>query len=128
MKTEDSQTAQMNNLTCRQLPICSKFKTSIALIGLLLAITGCMKSTSVTTNAGGHQIRAEIVGNHSIDSQPDQGTISSPFGKITIERTRAKFDDAPWTAIPENVPVRVSIAKGKLWLAAGPVTIKRTIR
>lgn len=103
--------------------------TAVAMLGLLmLASTGCTKSTHITTKAGGHQIRAEIVGNHSIDSQPDRGTISSQFGKITIERTRVKFDDAPWTTIPEAAPVKVSISRGKLSLAAGSVTIKRTIR
>jgi len=99
-----------------------------ALLGLvMLVIAGCAKSTHLTTKAGGHEIRAEIVGNHSIDTQPERGTISSPYGKITIERARVKFDDSPWTAIPERVPVKVSISKGKLWLAAGSVTVKRTV-
>ena len=53
-----------------------------------------------------------------MDTQPERGTISSPFGHITIERTRVKFDDAAWTAIPEGVPVKVNISKGTLWLAA----------
>ena len=111
----------------RQLPYFLRCSIAVTLGGLLLVITGCTKSTHLTTKAGGHEIRAKIVGNHSIDSQPDQGTISSPYGKITIERARVKFDDSPWTAIPEGVPVEVSISKGKMWLSAGSVTIKRTV-
>ncbi len=118
----------MNNQIHRQLSTHSRINALTALTGLMLAITGCTKSTHVTTNAGGHQIRAVIAGDHSITSQPDQGTISSPFGKITIERSRVKFDDAPWTTIPEAVPVQVRMSKGKLWLAAGPVTLKQTVR
>jgi len=106
----------------------TRFTDVAVIILLMLAFTGCTKSTHVNTSAAGHQISAEIVGNHSIDSQPGHGTISSPFGNITIERARVKFDEAAWTAIPEGVPVRVSISKGQLWLAAGPVTVKRTIR
>jgi PBP1b-binding outer membrane lipoprotein LpoB len=101
--------------------------TMAALLGLVMLITGCAKSTHVTTKAGGHEIRAEIVGNHSIDTQPDRGTISSSHGTVTIERTRVKVDDADWTTIPEGVPVEVSISKGTVRLAAGKVTIKRTV-
>lgn len=103
----------------------SRLAVSALFTLLILGLSGCAKSTQITTSAGGHPIYAEIVGNHAIDSQA--GTISSPYGTITIERARAKFDDAQWTAIPEGVPVKVKIAKGKLWLAAGSVTIKRTI-
>jgi hypothetical protein len=100
-----------------------------AMLGLgLLLITGCTKYTRITTTAAGHLIHAEIAGDHAIDSHPDRGTICSPSGKITIERARAKFDDSPWTAIPEGVPVNVSISKGKLSLAAGRVTIKQTVQ
>ena len=95
---------------------------------LLLGLTSCTKSTHVSTNAAGHQITAEIVGSHSIDSHPDRGTISSPFGKITIEPTRVKFDEESWNAIAEGVPIEVRISRGKLWLAAGSLSMKRTIR
>jgi len=98
-----------------------------ALLGFVMLITGCAKSTHLTTKAGGHEIRAEIVGNHSIDTQPERGRISSSYGSVTIERARAKIDDAQWTAIPEGVPVKVSISKGSVRLAAGKVTIKRTV-
>jgi len=101
--------------------------TMVALLGLVMLITGCAKSTHLTTRAGGHEIRAEIVGNHSIDTQPERGTISSSYGTVTIERTRVKVDDADWTTIPEGVPVEVSISKGTVRLAAGKVTVKRTV-
>ena len=106
----------------------ARIADAAVIILLMLAVTGCTKFTQVKTSAAGHQISATIVGNHSIDSQPSHGTISSPFGNITIERARVKFDENAWTAIPEGVPVKVSISKGKLWLAADRVTIKRTIR
>lgn len=104
------------------------FTVVAVLIVLMLAVTGCNKSTQITTSAAGHQIRAAIEGNHSIESHPSQGVITSPFGKITIERARVQFDDAPWTKIPEGVPVKVSISKHKLSLTAGSVTIKQSIR
>jgi hypothetical protein len=125
---QNSQTALMNNLTYRQLLVSSKIRTMCAIIGLMILATSCMKSTKITTNAGGHRIRAVIAGEHSINSQPERGTISGPFGKITIERARVQIDDAPWTTIPEAVPVEVSILKGKVLLTAGFVTVKRTSR
>ena len=128
MNNQNSQTTQMNNLTGRRLPLNSKLKTMTAVIGLMLAITGCQKSTKVTTKAGGHQVLAVIQGEHSIVNRPGGGTIWSPFGKVTIERARAQIDDAPWTTIPELAPVAVRISKGKVLLTAGAVTITRTVR
>jgi hypothetical protein len=105
----------------------SRFIRTAMLGFVMLSIIGCAKSTHLATKAGGHEIRAEIVGDHSIDTQPERGRISSPYGTVTIERARAKIDDASWTAIPEGVPVTVSISKGTVRLAAGQVTIKRTV-
>ena len=118
----------MKNLYPRQLPTRSRVTAMAALAGLWLAITGCHQSTRVTTHAAGHEIQAVIAGAHAITSQPDHGTISSPSGKITIEPTRVKLGNAPWTTIPEAVPVEVRMSKGKLWLHAGRVTIKQTVR
>jgi len=119
----------MNNFKAafHKLSKCHLITIAIMLGLLLLASAGCAKSTHLTTKAGGHEIRADIVGNHSIDTQPERGTISSSYGTVTIERTRVKVDDADWTAIPEGVPVEVSISKGAVRLAAGKVTIKRTV-
>ena len=123
-------TSFMNDLNFvpHQLLRKARFTALAMLIVLMLAVTGCNKATHVTTSAAGHQIRAAIEGNHSIESHPNQGVIASPFGKITIERARVQFDDAPWTKIPEGVAVKVSISKHKLFLTAGSVTMKRTIR
>jgi hypothetical protein len=95
---------------------------------LLLGMTGCAKSTRISTRAAGHEINAVITGDHSIETQSDQGVISSPFGKVVIERARVKLDDAPWLKIPEDVSVEVKITRSKLWLSAGRVTTSRTIQ
>lgn len=103
----------------------------IAAVALLvipmLGLLGCSRSTEITTTAAGHLIHIDVKGKHSINSQSDQGTISTPEGKITIERSRVKFDDAQWTAIPEGAAISVKISKGTLWLSVGSVTIKRTV-
>jgi hypothetical protein len=125
-KKQSSQTLQMKNAAYRQVPMKSKITIMTALACLALAITGCEKSTHIATQAGGHQVRAIIAGNHSIDSQPDQGTISSRFGKVTIERARVRIDDAAWAAIPEAVPIEVTVSRHKVLLTAGPVTVERT--
>jgi hypothetical protein len=98
-----------------------------ALAGVLLAVTGCGHSTVVNTQAGGHQIRAIIVGNHSINSQPERATITTAFGTVTVERARVQIGAGPWNMIPEAVPVELRMSKGKLALTAGAVTIKQTI-
>ena len=102
------------------------FTAEAVLTVLMLTVAGCSKTTEITTNAAGHPIRADIKGNHSIETQSDQGVISSPFGKVTIERARVRVEGAPWAAIPEGVPIKVSIAKGKVRVNAGSVTIART--
>ena len=103
------------------------FATAALLIFLLSATTGCTKSTHVTTSAAGHQVSADIEGNHSLETKPDQAVISSPFGTVTIERARVRFDDAPWTKIPERAPIKVRISKHKLRMTSGTVTVTRTI-
>ena len=119
----------MNNLcfTVRQSRKNSRFSFAALLIVILLAATGCHRTTHVTTAAAGHQINADIEGNHSIESQTNQCVISSQFGKITVERSRVQLDDARWTTIPEDVPVRLRISSGKLWVNAGSVTTSRTV-
>lgn len=73
------------NFVPHQLLKNARFTTATGLTLLMLAASGCTKSTHVTTSAAGHQIRAAIEGNLSIESHPSQGVIASPFGKITIE-------------------------------------------
>ena len=47
-----------------------------------------------------------------------------PNRPIRIAASNVAF--AGW--IPETIPVEVRMSKGTLWLAAGPVTIKQTVR
>jgi hypothetical protein len=103
------------------------FRT-LPVAALLLALTACSKFTHIATNAAGHSISAEIEGDHSIDSQTNRAVISCQFGKITIERARVRLEDGPWTAIPQEVPVTVGIARHKRWVTAGSVAIKETSR
>jgi hypothetical protein len=118
---------QLKRLTLSRLRKHSKLKCLTALAGVLLAVTGCGHSTVVNTQAGGHQIRAIIAGNHSINSQPERATITSDFGTVTVERARVQIGSAPWDLIPEAVPVELRISKGKITLTAGSVTIKQTV-
>jgi hypothetical protein len=45
-----------------------------------------------------------------------------------VERTRARIADNPWQAIPQDVPVHISISKHVVSVRAGSVTMSRTIR
>lgn len=94
---------------------------------LMLEFGNTAQATSVTTSAAGRNIRVEIVGPHEFNGETDHGPTPKGFGKITIERSRLKFDDAPWTAIPKGVRVRISVAKAKLLLVVGARS-KRTTR
>jgi hypothetical protein len=116
----------MNNINHSQLLMNPKIKTMTILAGLMLCLTGCEKSTRIITNAGGHEIRAVIAGNHSVDGQADRGVISSRYAKITIESARVKINDAPWAAIPAAALVELSVSKRKVILTAGPVTVRQT--
>jgi hypothetical protein len=97
-----------------------------ALAVLVWVAVGCAKATHIVTRMAGHQITAVIQGNHSIETQGPQGKISSQFGKITIERARVRLDDDGWTKIPEDVPLEVTISRGKIHVTAGSVRITRT--
>ena len=112
-------------IPCR-LPKHPMFQPLCAMLGALLAVTGCGHSSVITTRGGGHPIRAVIAGNHSIDTQPERATITSAFGTVTVEHARVRIDSAPWNRIPEAVPVELRISKGMIALTAGPVTIKQT--
>ena len=101
---------------------------SLSALSLLLVLTGCDRSTRISTNAAGHAISAEIVGTHSIDSKTDRAVIDGEFGQITVERARVRLKDGPWTKIPENVPVTVGIARHTRWVTAGGVSIKESTR
>jgi len=118
---------QMKKITGIRLPKHSKSKSLAALASVLLAVSGCGHSSFIDTTGGGHQIRAVIAGNHSINSQPGRATIVSAFGTVTVERSRVQIGGGPWNRIPEAVPVELKISKGKIALTAGSVTITQTI-
>ncbi len=93
--------------------------------GLLLV--GCSAGTRLTTEAAGHVITAEVAGPHSIKSDAGRAVVTGQYGQVTVERARAQIDSQPWTPIPPDVAVRISILRGRLQLSAGPVSIRRTI-
>lgn len=124
--TNDTQHLTPMNDTCQSMPGMWRLATSIPLVLLTLAVAGCSQSTEVTTRAAGHPIRAVIQGNHSIESHPDQGVITSPFGKVLIEPSRVRVDRAPWATVPEGALIKVSIARGRVRVNAGGVTVSRT--
>ncbi len=103
-----------------------KIKAVASLVVLLVAVAGCGAHKTITTRAGGHDIHLVVAGNPSLDTHPDQGVLSSQYGRITIEKARARVDDAPWSAIPEGVPVEAEISKGRVSVTAGGVSIRRT--
>jgi hypothetical protein len=110
-----------------QRKIAGLFPMLIASLLLMLGPVGCEKTTRISTAAAGHEITAVVSGDHSIDSQTDHGIISSPYGTVTIESSRMKLDDAPWTTIPVKSAVKVKISRGKVLLTAGNITVKRTV-
>lgn len=117
----------MNRITRIGLPKLSESKCLAALAGVLLVFSGCGHSSVIDTKAGGHQIRAVIAGELSINSQPEGVTITSAFGTVTVERTRVQIGSGPWSMIPEAVPVELRMSKGKIALTAGSLTIRQTI-
>ncbi len=94
----------------------------------LFALTACTQTPEISTRAAGHEITAEITGNGTVvESLPERGVLRSEWGQVTIERSRVRLEGLAWTPIPENVPVAVSIKRGKLRVTAGNVSIGRTI-
>ena len=98
----------------------------LAAATLLSGLTACTRSTRISTRGAGHDISAEIEGNHSIDSQTNRAVIASEFGRITVEPARVQFGGGPWTRIPEGVPMMAGIFKHKRWVTAGGVSVKET--
>lgn len=86
---------------------------------LMLEFRDTAQATSVTTCATGRNIRVEIVDHRGCHPATGHMSDAKGFGKITIEHSRVKFDDAPWTAIPKGVRVKISVAKAKLLLDVG---------
>jgi hypothetical protein len=97
------------------------------LLTSLLALAGCATAERFETSGGGHRIAGDVEGNVVIESHDTHAAISSQFGSVTIERDRARIDQAGWTAIPVDVPVTTNISKHKVSIRAGKVTISRTV-
>lgn len=97
---------------------------SISIVGLI----GCAEAKHVSTQAAGHPVKVSVLGVYSVEVSDDRGLIVSEFGRVTIEPKRVRFNDSPWTAIQEKVPVEVRISRGNLFVAAGPTTTTVMVR
>jgi hypothetical protein len=72
---------------------------------------------------------AHVDGAHTVvESRESHATIVGEFGRVTIERDRARVDAGPWERIPEGSPVQARIFRREVSLQAGAVTISRGAR
>lgn len=94
----------------------------------LLAMTACTRTPTISTLAAGHAITADIDGNSTkVEALPERGVLSSEFGQVTIERARMRVGELAWVKIAEDVPVNVTIHRGKIALNAGRVSVAQTV-
>jgi hypothetical protein len=118
----------------RHHPPASAMKTTLPAFALLTlgmvltAPSGCHRPSDVSTEAAGHAISARIQGPHTLVSEADHAVISGPFAKVTIERAQVKVNDGRWTSIPEGVPVSLDMARSRLRIKAGNVTISHSVQ
>jgi len=101
--------------------------SSIAAALMISAMTGCREAQRIAINAAGHPITLEIVGDHSIEGHAERGTIQSRHGAVVIEPTRMRMEDGKWTAIEAGIPVKIRMAPGRVVMAAGRVSVERTV-
>lgn len=103
----------------------------VAAVGLALAMcvaTACTRSPEISTSAAGHAITADITGHRTkVEALPERGVLGSEFGQVTIERSRMRVGEQAWVKIQENVPVTVTIRRGKIALQAGRVGVAQTV-
>ena len=103
----------------------------VAAVGLavaLFAVPACTRPPEITTSAAGHAITAEIKGNGTkVEALPERGVLGSEFGQVTIERARMRVGELAWVKITEDVPVSVTIRRGKIGLQAGGVSVAQTV-
>jgi hypothetical protein len=112
--------------TFRRRFLALAFTASLTMLATLH--TACARKLELTKlEAAGHAISAEIDGAASIESQADFAVITSPHGRVCIEAERVRLDDLDWTAISADVPVSVRITPGRVRIAAGKVTVGRTV-
>ncbi len=99
------------------------------ILGILLtAWSGCGRPPEFSTEAAGHAISARIQGPHTVVSEADRAVITGPLAKVTIERSQVKVNDGRWMSIPEGVPVSLDVARSKLRIQAGKVTISHSVQ
>lgn len=101
---------------------------TLTLAAFLAALSGCDHPPDLVTEAGGHAISARIRGPHSVETEADRAVISGSLGTVTIEGARVRLNAGQWVAIPEGVPVVLEMARTKLRLKAGNVTISQSTR
>jgi hypothetical protein len=102
--------------------------TAVGLMLALLAVTACTRPPEISTSAAGHAITADIKGHGAkVEALPERGVLSSEFGQVTIERARMRVGELAWVQIAEDVPVNVTIHRGKIALKAGRVSVAQTV-
>ena len=102
--------------------------TASCLAVALLFMTACTRSPEISTTAAGHAITADIKGNGTkVETLPERGVLGSEFGQVTIERSRMRVGEQAWVKISENVPVAVTIRRGKIAMEAGGVSVAQTV-
>jgi len=94
----------------------------------ILLLSACDRPPNLITQAAGHAISARIRGNHSLETLPDQAVITGPMGTVTIERDRVRCNGGRWTSIPAGSPVSLEMARHRLRIHAGNVTITHATR
>jgi hypothetical protein len=100
--------------------------TAMGLALALFAVTACTRSPEISTSAAGHAITADIKGSGTkVEALP--GVLSSEFGQVTIERARMRVGELAWVQIAEDVPVNVTIHRGKVAVKAGRVSVAQTV-
>lgn len=102
--------------------------TAVGLMLALFTVTACTRPPEISTTAAGHAITADIKGHGTkVEALPERGVLSSEFGQVTIERARMRLGELAWVKIAENVPVTVTIHRGKIALQAGGVSVAQTV-
>src|SRR4051812_7511091 len=93
---------------------------------LVVSMAACHRTT-YRMSAVGHDISAWIQGDlRSVETLPDRAIICGGGGTVTIERVRVRIDDNPWTAIPADSAIEITIHRRSVRVTAGRVTIERS--
>jgi hypothetical protein len=110
----------------RPSPRSRPFHAGFLALALSVFGTGCHPKT-YSTHAVGHAIAAQIEGaTRSIETLPTRAIIRGDHGAVWIERDRVRIDENPWTAIPADAAIDISIDRHTVRVKAGRVTVART--